>query len=317
MKYSIVHESRIGSRSMNQDRLSWAHTEQAVLLVLCDGMGGHRHGEIAAQIAVQRVCDMFRRVATPCLTDALRFLTDAINLAHYAINDYAAQRAIPLADAPRTTCVICVIQDGIALWAHVGDSRLYHLRAGDAVSRTMDHSRVQMLLDAGEITADEAARHPQRNLVYNCLGGDTPPRVDIAKAVRLEPDDVLVLCSDGAWAPVAERFPAAFALPLQRAVPLLLDAAEAAAGASCDNLSLIACRWESAAGEPEAETLQVSAISTLVEDFAGVDRQRQEQTQGQLFPANTDLTEADIDHAVADIRAIIQQTNTHKPAGTS
>ena len=316
MKFSIVHDSRIGCRNMNQDRLNWAQTDDAVLLVLCDGMGGHRHGEIAAQLAVQRVCEIFRRVATPYLADPLRFLTDAITQAHAAINDYAAQRAIPLNDAPRTTCVVCVVQDGIALWAHVGDSRLYHLRAGDAVSRTTDHSRVQMLLDAGEITADEAARHPQRNLVYNCLGGDAPPRIDVAKAVRLEPDDIIALCSDGAWAPVADRFPAAFALPLQRAVPLLLDAAEAAAGPTCDNLSLIALRWECVASELEAETMQASAISTLVEDFAGA-QAAAGSGQGQLFPSGEALTEADIDRAVADIRARIQQANTNKPTGVS
>lgn len=309
MKYSVVHDSRIGCRNMNQDRLNWAQTDEAVLLVLCDGMGGHRHGEIAAQVAITRITEIFRRVATPFLSDPLRFVTDALNQAHMAINDYAAQRAIPLEDAPRTTCVICVIQEGVALWAHIGDSRLYHLRAGDAVSRTLDHSRVQMLLDAGEITADEAQRHPQRNLVYNCLGGDTPPRIDIAKAARLEPGDVIALCSDGAWGPIAERFPAAFALPLNRAVPLLLDAAETAAGPSCDNLSLLALRWESTNEQVDAETLRLSGASTLVEDFAN--------GQTQLFPPADNLTDADIDRAVADIRARIQTTNTLKTTGAS
>ena len=297
---------------MNQDRLNWEHTDEAVLLVLCDGMGGHRHGEIAAQVAVQRITEIFRRVATPFLSDPLRFLTDALGQAHLAINDYAAQRAIPQPDAPRTTCVVCVIQEGIALWAHVGDSRLYHLRAGDAVSRTLDHSRVQMLLDAGEISADEAQHHPQRNLVYNCLGGDTLPRIDIAKATRLEPGDVIALCSDGAWAPVADRFPAAFALPLNRAVPLLLDAAETTAGPSCDNLSLLALRWESTDTPVAAETMRLSVASTLIEDF--------NDGQKQLFPPAENLTDADIDRAVADIRARIQTTsatNTTKPTGVS
>lgn len=298
MKFSIFQESRIGCRGMNQDRVKWAQTTEAVLLVVADGMGGHRHGEVAAHIAVEHIATAFRQAALPRLDDPPRFLTETLGSAHDAINDYAELRAIPLADAPRTTCVACVIQDGHALWAHVGDSRLYHVRGAATLTRTIDHSRVQMLVDNGEITEAEALHHPHRNLVFSCLGGDCPPRIDLSKATHLERGDILALCSDGAWAPVADRFPAAFALPLDRAVPFLLDAAEDAAGPSCDNLSLIALRWDSAditeEGEPSTQVL--SAISTMAQNFSHA----------------VDLTEAEIERTVAEIRDSIL---TQKPNG--
>lgn len=301
MKFTLHHESRIGHRRINQDRLEWAQTPRAVLMVLADGMGGHRSGEIAAQIAVQHIDSSFRRRAAPALDDPKGFLTKTLADAHRAINDYATLRAIAIQDAPRTTCVACVIQDGVALWAHVGDSRLYHIRDGEAVTRTQDHSRVQLLLAAGAITPEEAAVHPQRNLVFNCLGGDLAPRIDVSPPARLEPGDVLALCSDGAWAPTADRFAAAFALPPERAVPLLLDAAEAATGDTCDNLSLIALRWESSADDAPAAT-RTSSVDTQAEDFASAAR-----------TAST-LTDDEIERAVAEIRRRIQNRN---PTGAS
>lgn len=295
MKFNVFHDSRIGRRSMNQDRLDWAHTSEALLLVVCDGMGGHRHGEVAAQLAVQQLMTAFRNAASPRLDDPPRFLNESLRDAHFAINNYAALRAIPIDDAPRTTCVACVIQDGHALWAHVGDSRLYLVRAGRTVKRTLDHSRVQMLIDSGEITAEEAKTHPQRNLVFSCLGGDMTPRIDISPAIALEAGDTLALCSDGAWAPLADRLAKGFGLPLERAVPFLLDEAEAAAGPGCDNLTLIALRWESAAGSPQSDdaTRPFSAISTLVQNIG-------EYTKGNS------LTDADIDRAVNEIRGTIR-----------
>jgi serine/threonine protein phosphatase PrpC len=291
MKYSVCHDSRIGCRSMNQDRLDWAQTPVAVLLVVADGMGGHRLGDVAAQVAVERIMQAFLQAATPRLENPQQFLAEAVTAAHRAINDYAAQRAIPLDDAPRTTCVACVIQDGQALWAHVGDSRLYHLRWGRTLTRTRDHSRVQMLIDAGQITEREALTHPQRNLVFNCLGGDTPPHIDLSRPTPLAPGDILALCSDGAWAPTGDRFSSAFALPIERAVPFLLDAAEEAAGASCDNLTLLVLRWDSADGQHEAvdddpATQPLSTVSTIIQNFAEA----------------AILTEADIERSVAEIR---------------
>src|SRR5882672_5860988 len=89
-----------------------------------------------------------------------------------------------------------------ATWvAHVGDSRLYHLRRGGVLTRSRDHSHVELLLREGLITADQAQTHPMRNFVECCLGGDPILRdMTPARPRALEPKDVLLVCTDGMWA---------------------------------------------------------------------------------------------------------------------
>jgi PPM family protein phosphatase len=121
MKFSIYQESRIGARKYNQDRMAHSYTRDALLAVLADGMGGHLHGEVAAQIAVQFITERFQREATPELPDPLLFLLKAIIGAHHTILDYAADGG--LLETPRTTCVACVIQDNVAYWAKAASPR--------------------------------------------------------------------------------------------------------------------------------------------------------------------------------------------------
>ena len=102
-------------------------------MVVADGMGGHLHGEVAAQIAVQYITEAFQREAQPQLKDPFLFLSGGLGNAHHAILDYAADRVLP--EAPRTTCVACVVQDTVAYWAHAGDSRLYAFRGGRIMAR--------------------------------------------------------------------------------------------------------------------------------------------------------------------------------------
>lgn len=112
---------------------------------------------MAAQIAVQYLTEVFQNEAKPSLPDPFLFLSRGLTNAHHAIVDYSFDRALP--EAPRTTCVACIVQGGLAYWAHAGDSRLYLLRRGQVALRTRDHSRVQMLLDEGMISAEEALVH--------------------------------------------------------------------------------------------------------------------------------------------------------------
>jgi serine/threonine protein phosphatase PrpC len=303
MRFTVNHDSRIGKRGSNQDRVGWAHTDDALLLVVCDGMGGHRHGEVAAQIVLDNLLASFRISAQPRVDDPPRFLRQGFTDAHWAINNYASLRAIPLNDAPRTTCVACLVQDGIALFAHTGDSRGYLVRAGRTTMRTLDHSRVQMLIDAGEITELEAQTHPQRNLVVTCLGGDVLPHIDIAPPQRLETGDTLALCSDGVWSPLGESLAAGLSYPLERAIPSLLERAEQMAGSTCDNLSLLALRWEDVAGRPQSDerTLAATFVHTLVEDFT------------RTLPRP--MSEAEIADAVAAVRdRITTNSQSFKPA---
>lgn len=248
MNYSIVHDSRIGGREVNQDRVAWLAAGDALVMVVADGMGGHLQGEVAAQLAVDVVIDRFRRASGARIHDPAAFLTEALTDAHRTIVRYAAECSLPSHIAPRTTCIACLVQDGHASWAHAGDSRLYlihaHGEGAGRVARTRDHSLVQRLLDAGTISHAEAAGHPLRHRVFSCLGGDMPPHIEVSVAVPLRAGDLIALCTDGAWSPLGDRLAAELNLPLTVTVPRLLDVAEAAAGPDSDNLTLIALHWE-------------------------------------------------------------------------
>jgi hypothetical protein len=122
------------------------------------------------------------------------FLLDGIYAAHDAINEYAMRKR--MADPPRTTCVVCVVQKGMACWAHVGDSRLYQFSRRAMLYRTRDHSAVQQLVDEGLLGESEMGVHPDRNKLYNSVGGFMLPDIEVEQPVKLQDGDVLFLCTD-------------------------------------------------------------------------------------------------------------------------
>jgi serine/threonine protein phosphatase PrpC len=301
MKFTIYQESRIGQRRNNQDRIAHCYSRDALLMVLADGMGGHLHGEIAAQIAVQYLTEHFQREARPRLDDPFEFLASGLANAHNAILDYAVERDLP--DAPRTTCVACIIQDNLAYWAHVGDSRLYLLRNKRIFARTRDHSRVQMMIDDGLITEDEALHHPARNRVYACLGGEMAPQIDFSRKTPLLSGDAIVICSDGFWAPLGnESLVEGYARGgVMGMTPLLMNQAETRGGEGADNLSVVAVNWEDDyCGDPtsiavETQTMPLDAHTTLMEGF---DKARLREPE---------LTDEDIERAIEEIRNAINK----------
>lgn len=243
MKFAILEASRQGARKYNQDRLAYAYSRDALLMVVADGMGGHLQGELAAQIAVQMLVETFQRQAAPALEAPLEFLHKGMFNAHRAINDYVL--AHRLVDFPRTTCVACVVQHNRAYWAHCGDSRLYLFRAGQPLFRTRDHSLVQHMFERGLIDATQMDAHPDRNKIYSCLGGDNLPEVELSQGIGMQNNDVLLLCSDGLWGQleIGEICAILDHYPIGEAVPLLMDHAELRGGRSGDNVSAIGMRW--------------------------------------------------------------------------
>lgn len=302
LKFTIYQESRVGRRKSNQDRIAYCYSRDALLLLLADGMGGHLHGEVAAQIAVQFITQAFQREAQPLLHDPSLFLSRALTNAHNAILDYAFDKNLP--EAPRTTIVACVVQEGHAQWAHAGDSRLYLLRGGRIAAQTRDHSRVQLMMDQGLLDAQSAASHPGRNRIYSCLGGSHPPQVEFSGRIPLRDNDTLALCSDGLWGPLGDH---GVLLGLsdtfvQEAVPRLMDKAEHLGGATCDNLSLIAVRWhDDAAPLPEdsvsTQTMAMNDFATKLDSFE----------LSRSPTAALDLTDDEIERAIAEINAAIQK----------
>ncbi|POZ60676.1 PP2C family protein-serine/threonine phosphatase [Chromobacterium alticapitis] len=240
MKLSVFQESRIGGRSYNQDRLAIAHTREAVLLVVADGMGGHMRGEVAAQITVDLLCELFYQQAAPTLTHPNRFLVNAISSVHQVILEYAADHRLP--DVPSTTVVAAILQQGQLFWCHVGDSRLYLLDHKGMRLRSRDHSQVQRLIDQGVLTEEAAKTHPDRNKIYNCLGASSDPDIDIGERQPIGPGCSVVLCTDGLWSQIqdAELEKVFAGRHVNQVLPALINVAERRAGAGGDNLSAIA-----------------------------------------------------------------------------
>ena len=245
MRFSVYQNSRIGGRKYNQDRAAYAYSDEALLLVLADGMGGHLHGELAAEITIENYMQAFERAARPRVAEPEKFLSAAMRSAHDAIVKYAQEHH--LGGNPGTTCVAALLQDGQVCWAHAGDSRLYLLRSGTTAAVTHDHSVVQQWADWGIISADEMKTHPERNKITNCLGGVGELfYAEPSAAVPLQPGDVLLLCSDGLWSPLVDKEIAAGFLSttsLETALNQFMDVAVSRDGARADNTTAVAAKW--------------------------------------------------------------------------
>lgn len=245
MRVEHAELSLLGARESNQDRVGAVVANEAALIIAVDGMGGHAEGERAAEIALQVTGQRFKAATAPLL-DPQGFLHLSLGAAHQHIVGIGAD--MPLENRPRATIALCLVQRGSAYLAHVGDSRAYHLRHGKVVSRTRDHSHVELLVREGVIQADQAQAHPMRNFVESCLGGELLlPEMDISRRHALEPGDVLLVCTDGLWSGLSDAAVAgAFAQPAQSlkdALAALGSQAVLAAGAASDNTSAVALRF--------------------------------------------------------------------------
>jgi serine/threonine protein phosphatase PrpC len=174
------------------------------LYVVADGMGGHSHGEVASQIAVNSIREFVAKSADRDTTwpfgldeDLARhsnLLKMAVRMAH----DHVL-RAISKDGSlygMGTTVVGLLLSGSVAAVAHVGDSRAYRLRAGRLEQITQDHTWVNEQVVAGFLSREQARSHPLKNVVTRALGGESDVLVDV-KELPVEPGDVFLLCSDG------------------------------------------------------------------------------------------------------------------------
>ncbi len=171
-------------------------------MLVFDGMGGHSDGAKAADTGLRIVQDAFMETTLPVF-DPLGFLYGALSHAHDEVVKIGIDLAVDF--RPRATCAVCLIQDGGSYWGHIGDSRIYQMRDGKLVTRSRDHSHVEVLIQEGAITEEEAQDHPMRNFVECCIGGDAPvPDMSITAKQPLIPGDVLLACSDGLWSGLSD-----------------------------------------------------------------------------------------------------------------
>lgn len=175
-----------------RERTASGHT----VCVVCDGMGGTAGGQQASRIAVETYVQELEKVLTPEMTpQQLREASSyAVSIANRAVR--AAAQASEEYRNMGTTLVSAVGYDGGAVISNVGDSRAYHLTA-DAIARvTRDHSLVESMVERGDITAEEARRHPNRNLITRALGPDAQIKCD-GYICPMAEGEVLLLCTDG------------------------------------------------------------------------------------------------------------------------
>ena len=202
MQIEYAKVSALGDREDNQDRAAVVVSEDSALMLVFDGMGGHSDGARAAETGLKVVQDMFTSLGQP-IFDPQGFLYMALSKAHDEVVAMGADIGVDF--RPRATCAVCLVQEGQAFWAHIGDSRIYQVRNETVVTRSRDHSHVEVLIQEGAISEEEAQDHPMRNFVECCIGGDAPvPDMSIAGGKKLEPGDVLLVCSDGLWSGMSD-----------------------------------------------------------------------------------------------------------------
>lgn len=303
MKFTIFQNSRQGPRPYNQDRLAYSYSKDAMLLVIADGMGGHRHGEVAAQLAVTAMTDAFQRQALPSLASPAKFLIEHIQQVHDMIDQLAQDQ--DMLEAPRTTIVAAVVQRGMLYCAHAGDSRLYHFRNGHLLYRTEDHSIVQSMYNKGMISKAEMANHPYRHKIYSCLGGDVPPKIELADRQELVEGDTVLLCTDGLWGAVSDQqIKQVLCGPsISDNVTQLLDLAESAGKENGDNMSAIGLQW----GDRLHSELAVSTVTLPMGFSTTIMNPITRNDYDGEHPAD-ELSDDDIEKTIAEIQLALQKT---------
>ena len=180
-------------RSMNQDYMFYSTEPVGVLpnlFIVADGMGGHKAGDYASRLSVEKFVAYVKNAGNEV---PIRVVDDGIRYVNGLVMDEAA--ANPDYAGMGTTFVAAFIKDETLFVANIGDSRLY-LIDSDITQVTEDHSYVGAMVRAGELTKEEAVRHPDKNIITRAIGASREPKVDFFE-VDLEKHDRILLCSDG------------------------------------------------------------------------------------------------------------------------
>jgi serine/threonine protein phosphatase PrpC len=188
-------------RKRNEDNLGYIETPNGHLIIVCDGMGGHKGGDIASSIAVESIISFFNKEKY-----------QSIELALYKSLETANRNIIQQAKANTdlhgmgTTATVAIIRDKKAYYAHIGDSRIYFIHQSKIARLTRDHSYVQSLVDQGVISEQDAEKHPKRNQIQKALGITNYIEPSISDVpLKLIKGDQLLLCSDGLFGLVNDR----------------------------------------------------------------------------------------------------------------
>lgn len=241
MRYRYAISTEKGTRDYNQDRAACLEGSDSVLLILGDGLGGYVGGEDAADILVDTASRAFLKIRTPVIEEPSLFLALILQHAHRAINRHAKNSSKEI--DPRTTAVLCLIQNGYAYWAHAGDSRLYLFRNGSQLTRTLDHTGSDQAKGGGRGI-------PLKTGLYNCIGGPSRPSITLGPEIALQYGDRLLLCSDGVWQGMAvdEVSDYLHEDDLEEATDNMLEAIVNRHPDVCDNVTAVVLSWDDKSG---------------------------------------------------------------------
>lgn len=228
-------------RSLNEDAVFVLPGHQ--LYIVADGVGGHNAGDLASRLAVESIADYVNsRPADPdsTLAQLKEYFLDCYSKANEKIYSMASQPGSSYGMA--TTCVSCFVRKDQAYVVNVGDSRAYLIRDGRLSQISVDHSRVQELVDSGLITKEEAMMRPDRNMITRALGGDPVVQPDFF-SFTIYPGDTILLCTDGLYSELSGARIAALCSrykTMHRLTKQLVDEANSNGGR--DNISVVCIR---------------------------------------------------------------------------
>jgi protein phosphatase len=302
-------------RSENQDFGTLTSDEESShsqpggrLLVVADGMGGHRGGATASRLAGETVKAKYLDSATDDIAAALR---DALSIANRRI--YSEAQANPDLRGMGTTTSALAVRDGKGWFAHVGDSRIYLVRHGEIKQLTDDHSLVATMMREGLLTAKEAENHPRRNVLQRSVGVGEDVEIDVRGPFELRDGDMFILCSDGLHGLVKED-------EMREVAQLDIDAAadeflkRALDRGAPDNVTVIVARVERADGVAPA-TLAGNAPVARPADMIGFDETISDDTVREIRVPP--VAAADAAKVITDkIPALSAETLTASPGPT-
>lgn len=192
----VAYQTDIGhQRKENQDRVAkFTAPDGTLLVVVADGIGGSRRGDVAAQITVDHLGRQFQAASPNSSLEAIRWFAREVQL----INDEILQKSTenPKYQGMGTTLVAAIIFDQAMVVANIGDSRGYVLHDNLLTQVTIDHSLVNELVKHGDITEEEARNYPQNNIITRAIGVSADARIEVNR-FDLGAGDQILLCSDG------------------------------------------------------------------------------------------------------------------------
>ncbi|MCF0060642.1 protein phosphatase 2C domain-containing protein [Dyadobacter chenwenxiniae] len=199
MKISIHQPAgfnEIGGRSNNEDSIYPAPGKATIsdrLFMVCDGVGGEHKGEVASFLACKHIGEFFSQTGEVDVSKA--FVQKAVDTAREAFIE--TEKNDPETAGMATTLTLLYFDDSGAILAHLGDSRIYHIRNGKVIFQTKDHKWVNELVESGVITEAQATQHPQRNVITKVITASRSDEADYMQISDIQAGDFFFLCSDG------------------------------------------------------------------------------------------------------------------------